>query len=579
MSTKTISKRVALATVVALGAGVLSLVSVSSANASDLLVINGNAADGISATYAASVGLANSSVSGLNSTAVLTSSGKLSITATSGTNGVGVLVTGGTISAQSTADSGVKVTNQTFIATTGTSALSLLIAPNAGASSMTVQVYKGMSISAVATSASAGTMTYQIIVSLTSASVAGTLSLSKSKIEFAADGALASPASLATPGYSDYASSQYGLIKVRDAYDVKLLTADNHFVQISATNGAYVSLGMSGTAPATPTKSSDQGVLAQQSSDLSFAVKAGALATTGGSTTVTVSVDGTVIGTQGYTFSGPIAKVTLANAGNGKNGGGINPSNTIEISYSDSLGNPIYFTTTNGASGSNAYPQTNPVADTNGFKGLKTALSTSGTDAFPSSSTATGKIYFTCPITNVTDAAQVDYTNPNGTVIVSNSLAFSCSGDPYTYGAAFDKTTYAPGDIATLTVTFKDSKGAVAADKVVGDANTTVTAGYMTSIKGGTAGANVANTTSPFDSSTNGVLKFKLIVGQPTSSYTSQASVFFPAITGTTAAVTVPYKISIDNGTSLNDVLKGIISLIASINKQIAALAKLVTKK
>ena len=33
MSTKTISKRVALATVVALGAGVLSLVSVSSANA------------------------------------------------------------------------------------------------------------------------------------------------------------------------------------------------------------------------------------------------------------------------------------------------------------------------------------------------------------------------------------------------------------------------------------------------------------------------------------------------------------------------------------------------------------------
>ena len=42
------------------------------------------------------------------------------------------------------------------------------------------------------------------------------------------------------------------------------------------------------------------------------------------------------------------------------------------------------------------------------------------------------------------------------------------------------------------------------------------------------------------------------------------------------AAQTVAYSIS-SGGTSLNDVLKGIVSLIASINKQIAALAKLVT--
>jgi len=44
------------------------------------------------------------------------------------------------------------------------------------------------------------------------------------------------------------------------------------------------------------------------------------------------------------------------------------------------------------------------------------------------------------------------------------------------------------------------------------------------------------------------------------------------------AALQVPFTIA-DGSTSLNDVLKGIVSLIASINKQIAALAKLVTKK
>ena len=44
------------------------------------------------------------------------------------------------------------------------------------------------------------------------------------------------------------------------------------------------------------------------------------------------------------------------------------------------------------------------------------------------------------------------------------------------------------------------------------------------------------------------------------------------------SAQTVAYSIA-DGSTSLNDVLKGIVSLIASINKQIAALAKLVSKK
>ena len=50
MSTKTITKRVALATVVALGAGVLSLVTVSSANASHAFAVAANNPDGLTAS-------------------------------------------------------------------------------------------------------------------------------------------------------------------------------------------------------------------------------------------------------------------------------------------------------------------------------------------------------------------------------------------------------------------------------------------------------------------------------------------------------------------------------------------------
>jgi len=67
-------------------------------------------------------------------------------------------------------------------------------------------------------------------------------------------------------------------------------------------------------------------------------------------------------------------------------------------------------------------------------------------------------------------------------------------------------------------------------------------------------------------------------VGSTTGAY--QAIVDFPFVdvAGVQAGLQVPYSIA-DGSTSLNDVLKGIVSLIASINKQIAALAKLVTKK
>jgi hypothetical protein len=151
----------------------------------------------------------------------------------------------------------------------------------------------------------------------------------------------------------------------------------------------------------------------------------------------------------------------------------------------------------------------------------------------------------------------------------------SCSGTANSYTAKLDKAKYAPGEIATLSVTFKDVNGALAADNATGitDGSTTSTP----SITGGNLTAVSAATDT--DATTNGVATYKFIVGSTDGSYQLIAS--FPtvnALNSAQSAQTVSYTVA-SGSTSLNDVLKGIVSLIASINKQIAALAKLVSKK
>jgi len=166
-------------------------------------------------------------------------------------------------------------------------------------------------------------------------------------------------------------------------------------------------------------------------------------------------------------------------------------------------------------------------------------------------------------------------------------LPITCSGSPDNYTAKLDKTTYKPGDIATLTVTFKDSTGALAADvytltgtavtadsSAIAGSTTALTPNILGSNLTGTSGSSsTAGTTT--DVTTDGVATYKFIVGSTAGSY--QLLVDFPKVdaNGHGATQTVPYSIA-DGSTSLNDVLKGIVSLIASINKQIAALAKLV---
>ncbi len=620
MSTKTVTKRVALATVVALGAGVLSLVSVTSAHATALTgtyQLNktaGGAANpgasqgGVAGTLlqgavssvtgsavalpisgdtstVTSVGLINTSdianglTAGTTQTATLLSSGALSVyDKWQGSNFDVITVTGGSISSST----GSYMNGASTLASAGSGYFGVVVKPNSGVTSFTVSLYAGATANNATTG---GTLNGEITVTVASASVAGTASAAKSGVYYStgangahmtlsADDTTASTAATPDAGTSAWNVNQYADIRVLDAFGTSI-TSTTGLLQVSATNGVLVSLNgtpaAAGTGAATPTQST--AFLATAPDDTALRVAAPAAAPV--STVVTVTYNGVVLGTKAFTFTGEVAKVTLSSATNGVIGGTSSSTGTATIAFADAAGNALYPVAASGS-----YPTSNLITDDAPLNAYVTGGSVAYAAQWPTS-TSGGTWTFTCGTTAGSASVDVKYTNLSGTVITSNALLVTCSNTAYTYTAALDKATYAPGDIATLKVTFKDSKGNVAADTSAIASSTYVPAisgGYLTGTSGSATTAGTAA-----DALTNGVATYKFVVGAPTiDPYNGQLIVSFGAINANAVASTqtVAYKITAGSAaTSLNDVLKGIVSLIASINKQIAALAKLVTKK
>jgi len=625
MSTKTLRKRIALATVAALGAGVLSLVSTTAANAyagvndnswpatltttgsttAAVDVLNIGTAKNLTGsalvpatsgdgTTASSFGLVNVSdiagglAAGTTQTATLLSNGKLVVYTSSTTNAKNytIVVSGGTISANTSSTLVTSIAgSQTSIASAsaGIGLLAVQVSPNAGATSMIVSLYDNGSTAASTSSPTAGTLYGQINVTIASSSNAGTVSTSKSGVWYAhtnyggvasltSDDTTTATEANPTGGTAAYGVIQYANIRLRDAYGTAITNSTSGLLSATATNGALISLGAVAAA-ATPTTSSAYTTGNSGNFDNSFlAVKN---PTTGPlQTVVTVSYNGTVIGTKAFTFTGQVAKITLSAASNGK----TNSTATSTIAFADSAGNAVY-----PSASSTNYPSTSVSTDGDTLNAyvLSGTVGLNGTTKLWPTSSSAGVYEWSCVSSAVGAGSAnvgVTYTNSDGSVIKSNALKVTCSGAPYTYAASLDKTTYAPGDIAKLTVTFKDSKGNLA-----NDTDAIASSTYKPSLSGGNLtliGGTDATTGLATDSLTNGAITYKFTVGAPTvDPYGGQLVVSFGAVNSAAqSAVTVGYKIA-SGSTSLNDVLKGIVSLIASINKQIAALAKLVTKK
>jgi len=358
--------------------------------------------------------------------------------------------------------------------------------------------------------------------------------------------------------------------------------ANTNFVTASATNGAYV--GISAGAIPAGWGSNYAGPTSQVSgAAASFTTAASGRGydylvvsnptTAALTTTVTVAINGVVIGTKAFTFTGNVTKIVLSTPSNGT----ITYGGSAAVKFYDAAGNAVIPGVTTGYA--------NTITQDANTAGAGIGLG----DASHFSAT-TQVVGIKCGGTNISGNFAIDYTNADGSLVASNSVPFTCSQAPYTYTATLDKATYNPGDIATLKVTFKDKLGAVAGDYATVTKNgvydpasvsqiassTYVPNIYSANLTGTTGSTTTAGTAT--DNTTNGVATYKFVVGQTGGSYQLLVDFGYVDANGAGASLTVPYTIT-SSGTSLNDVLKAIVTLIASINKQIAALAAIVKKK
>jgi|NOAtaT_6_FD_contig_91_2001759_length_1861_multi_7_in_0_out_0_1 hypothetical protein len=597
MSIKTLRKRIALVAVSALGAGLMSVVVVPAASAgavaSETMEILDNInqaaatltdADEASAAVDAnaSVGLLAESGSGVTMTATMLSTGSLAVV-TGATSSVinSIVVSGGTITKalHTTSNTTAFATTTYAVAATvgGTeddnAPLGVIVRPNSGVATMTIQFYQGSGITeSLPTN---GTLKAQATVTVASASEAGTFSTVFSRVNTAAvtsaptytgSGAFSATVDgVDQTGASVVANGGLGAINItlKDAYGT-LLSGKGALV-VNGTGGA--GLAYSGTL-GTGTTPTLLAVADSSDSEGTISVaRPSALANKSFTTTITITWNGVTVATKTFRFEGEVAKVVAA-------------SPTIQRTGATTSAAPWAFRVTYFDDKDNAlYPQsgTSVVSTT-----LNTAITAASINTYGVAATATSaKGQVTCNTAVSAGASagagtaslQLQHINSSGSIIKSNVWTQKCAGDADTYTVALDAAVYTPGSVATLTVTCKDAKGNLA--NAVDPISST---GSLLSVTGlGTSVTAPANGDACGDDG-EGIKKYQFVVGNTEGTYTAVIS--SPVINAQSESVTganqsIAYKIAASTATvSTNEVLAAIVKLIATINKQIRQLQK-----
>jgi hypothetical protein len=288
---------------------------------------------------------------------------------------------------------------------------------------------------------------------------------------------------------------------------------------------------------------------------------------------VTLAYRGVTVGTKTFSFQGEVAKVTVTPTKVGKTTSTTN-TDAATITYADSAGNVLFPTGTVATT-----VVTASMGDQTIVNGVTVA-------EYPSR-TATGKVTVSCNSTAGTvPALQVRHLNAaSGTLVSSNTWAQTCAGAATSVTGSFDKASYTPGSLAVLTLSFKDSKGFAANSYDLLDTMTITGSPSSTTAQAG-APVTALNPHAARDGGLTGTITQQYVVGSTTGDF---VAVVVPADSLKTAAIaagtsqanlSVAYKIASSTPTVTNEhVLASIVSLIASINKQIVALQKLILKR
>jgi hypothetical protein len=550
MSNKTLKQRIAIVAASALTAGVMSVIAAPSATAFDT-------EDGYMSATTGSTGLVASTIDSntadTTKTAVLLSTGSLVVTVTTGTNTL-VVSSGAVLSPGTAAASAITADQSCAVLTNGQT---ITIRPTgAVGSTFTVSTYTED------TCATAATLSERATVTIAATSQSGTAVAANSRVRWTANNTASTGVEDTTKAATTTGNALYMYVQLRDAYLADVSSTSGALV-VTASAGANVVIG---GGSITTFGTTNTAVSAADPSPLYVAVTE-ATDGAGWNGTVTVTYNGVVMGTKTGTITGKASKLNVAALKVGKNDGSANAA-ALAYQVTDNAGNNIAI----------------PFGDIVYSSSTVTTLVSAAAGSVNNSTSDAGLGTFTCAnSTSAVGTANIvlQTTLTDGTIVLSNPVTVTCGGAAASYSASWDKATYAQGDVAKLTIQFRDSKGAVANsyDDLSAATNQAITANQMERVTAHTAAA---------ESDGKGQLVYTFTVGTSTGivagKYNSVVS--FPTVNDRGAAagvtsgnVTTSYEISGGGAVSNADVLKSIVSLIASINKQIQALQKLILRR
>ena len=547
MSTKTMKQRIALVAASALTAGFISVVSAPAANAAtgDLTVgANGGAANVAVGTCTSYGVVSGAGAVTAAATPVMYDSGTMAILVDNAAAKDVLTITGGTFTSFNSAGTAPVLTGLTIIGSDANDGDYCVLAKPTAAG--TLMVIKSYTAPTAKTSTVAGTLVDTITTTVSTAANVGTFSSSNSRAQMvtlanAAVAAVTSNADAALAPYVPNGTAGVIAFTLKDANSNQMSTST--VISASATGGAVVSLD--GVTYSTSISGTYGGTFGN------VYVAQGVANAPVAATAVTLSVSGATYVTKNFRIAGDVASITLSGASIGKIGG-ANAAG-FYLAVKDSSGGLIDAITPSASAGS--------------INASVSAVTPAASSVLDVSAQA-----FTCSTTAGDSTITYTHTNAANVKITSNALPVTCAGDPYKYTASLDKASYAQGAIATLTISATDVNG-----KKVSDYSLVGTTAKPLSITCGTEMTVVTAPVNNVDTFSTGVKTYKYAVGTTAGSYNCVVDLTaWNASSTPQAAITVPYTITGDGSVSNAEVLKSIVALIASINKQIAALQKLI---
>jgi len=577
MSTKTLRKRIALVAVSALGAGLLTVASVAPANstveANELVpypvgsvntVLNvcsvssaGNVDTAVIPLSSAGIKLGTQGTVDVNDDiyvsvsgpGVISALGSATMTAVSQT-----IATSTTLSTATTLGSGTATDNDITIKPTGLGTIKVTYAVSGTSAALDVITITVVDKCATGTYSAANSL-FRVVT--------GTFATTTASFSAVTSGIDDDAATVAS------ADIGYVAMSLKDAYanalPAKALIASvsgaNCLVAVTdSQNTSYSAATGSGTTAVDSDNGfSDVILVTQEDSDVPAKC------------TVSATWNGISVGSKTFTFRGIPAKITVSDVTIGSTSGvGYYRATVVDAAGNLLPGVKLSASSTQAdnaaaiAAGviTSAQSQSNAVTSSTatglGKSGVINAATLTKVDA-------DGPLRYTCATTGgaakITVRAEINAATAS--YLTSEPFNIACSGGLDTWTISLDKATYAPGEIATLTLSGKDSKGrpVTSFDLMAG---VTYAFGGMTAV--------TAPTNNDTFTSGPGTKTYQFSVGTSEGAFVGTFKV-----TGATdtAAKTVQYKVANQNAAvSTNEVLAAIVKLIATINKQIRQLQK-----